>query len=92
MDFNWNQDVIRGKWKQFKGNLQKNWGKITDDQWEQTKGEAKSISGLIQEKYGMSREEADKKLSAAYGDFLESVDETRSRVKEQITKNPSSHN
>lgn len=64
-----NEDVVKGKWKQFKGQLQKTWGKITDDQWEQTKGEATKIAGLVQEKYGVSKEEAEDRLNTLYNEM-----------------------
>lgn len=76
MDFNLNQDVIKGKWMQFKGSLQKTWGKITDDQWEQTKGDATKIAGLVQENYGETKEEVSKKLSSLYND----IDSSRAKA------------
>jgi uncharacterized protein YjbJ (UPF0337 family) len=57
-----NTDTIKGKWNQWKGAIQKQWGKITGDELEQTKGELNSISGLIQEKYGLAKDEADRKV------------------------------
>ena len=46
--------------KQFKGEIKKQWGKLTDDDLQQAEGEWDKFVGRIQERYGTSREEADK--------------------------------
>lgn len=55
-----NSDIIKGNWKQLKGNVQKKWGELTDDEVDQVEGDATKLSGLIQERYGKSKDEADK--------------------------------
>ena len=45
---NWNQ--IEGNWKQFKGEVQKQWGKLTDDDQDQIEGDRKKLVGKLQEK------------------------------------------
>lgn len=57
-----NTDQLKGKWKQLKGSMQRKWGEITDDQWEQAAGEKDKLEGLLQEKYGMSKEKAEEAL------------------------------
>ncbi len=59
-----NWDRIEGDWKQFKGNIQQQWGKITDDQLDVIAGKRKQLAGRIQEAYGISKDEAEKQLSA----------------------------
>ena len=54
-----NKDTMEGKWDQLKGNVQKKWGKLTDDDMDVIKGNAKILSGKLQEKYGMTKEEAE---------------------------------
>ena len=54
-----NKDTIEGKWDQLKGNVQKKWGKLTDDDMDVIKGDAKILKGKLQEKYGMTKEEAE---------------------------------
>ncbi|ASD63596.1 CsbD family protein [Bdellovibrio bacteriovorus] len=61
-----NKDVIQGKWKEIKGDLHKAWGNITDDEWEKTKGDATAIAGILQQKYGMAKEEASEKVSSVF--------------------------
>ncbi len=51
-------DQIAGKWKQFSGHAQKEWGKLTEDEITQMKGDKNLLAGKIQEKYGVTKEEA----------------------------------
>lgn len=55
-----NSDVIKGNWKQFKGEVQKQWGKLTDDDLDIINGEKEKIVGKIQERYGYERDKAEK--------------------------------
>jgi uncharacterized protein YjbJ (UPF0337 family) len=64
-----NANTVEGKWKEIKGEVQKAWGKLTDDELEQTKGEMKAVGGLIQQKYGENQDHYGKKLSDIYKDF-----------------------
>jgi uncharacterized protein YjbJ (UPF0337 family) len=52
-----NENLLKGKWQELKGEVQKLWGRLTDDELDQTKGEAKSLGGLVQQKYGIKEEE-----------------------------------
>lgn len=73
-----NQDIIKGNWRQFKGELQKSWGQLTDDEVEQTKGEFNSVYGLLQKKYGAEKEGLKDKLSQFYSRFEEARDKVKS--------------
>lgn len=53
-----NWDQIKGNWKEYKGKARKQWGDLTDDELEQSKGDREQVEGLIQRKYGKSKEEA----------------------------------
>lgn len=57
-----NKDIFEGKWEQIKGDVQKNWGKLTNDDLDVIKGDAKVLAGKLQEKYGMTREAAEKAI------------------------------
>lgn len=57
-----NEDLIKGKWKEIKGELQNQWGELTSDDLERSKGNIGAITGLIQQKYGMKKEEVSEKL------------------------------
>jgi len=53
-----NNDILKGKWNQFKGEVKKEWGKLTNDDMDMINGEYDKLVGRIQERYGRSREEA----------------------------------
>ncbi len=57
-----NKDILKGNWKQFKGKAKKNWGKLTDDDLDVVEGDADILAGKIQERYGVSKEEAKKQI------------------------------
>ncbi|MCD6026992.1 MAG: ral stress protein CsbD [Solimicrobium sp.] len=59
-----NSDIFEGNWKQFKGKVQTQWGKLTDDHIEQIKGQRDVLLGKIQESYGVSKEEAEKQIKS----------------------------
>ena len=54
-----NRDVLAGKWKQVKGSVKEQWGKLTDDELDQAAGRFEQLSGLIQQRYGYAREKAE---------------------------------
>jgi uncharacterized protein YjbJ (UPF0337 family) len=57
---NWEQ--AKGKWKQMKGSVKKRWGKLTDDDLEFIAGKRDELVGRIQERYGISKEEAQNQI------------------------------
>jgi uncharacterized protein YjbJ (UPF0337 family) len=56
-----NTDQMSGKWKQMKGAAKQHWGKLTDDDLEVIAGKRDVLIGKLQERYGMAREEAQRK-------------------------------
>ena len=56
-----NWDQVEGKWKQFRGSAKQQWGKLTDDDLEQIAGTRDKLVGKLQERYGIAKEEAQKK-------------------------------
>ncbi len=58
-----NNDEFEGKWKQMKGQAKVWWGKLTDDDLEQVGGKFDKFVGLIQEKYGYTRERVEKEFA-----------------------------
>jgi len=53
-----NNDVFEGKWKQIRGEAKAWWGKLTDDDLDRAAGKLDVLTGIIQEKYGYTRERA----------------------------------
>ncbi|NEV61380.1 CsbD family protein [Thiorhodococcus minor] len=57
---NWEQ--VRGNWDQFKGEVKARWGKLTDDDLALIDGERDKLVGRLEELYGITKEEAEKKV------------------------------
>ena len=57
-----NKDVILGKWKEIAGDAQKKWGELTENDLEKVKGNVTALVGLVEQKLGISKEEAQKKV------------------------------
>jgi len=57
-----NKDVFEGKWEQVKGGVQEKWGKLTNDDLDVIKGNAKIMVGKLQERYGMTIEDAEEEV------------------------------
>lgn len=57
-----NKDVIAGNWKQLKGKIKEQWGKLTDDDLDVIEGRRDQAVGRIQERYGINRDAADQQL------------------------------
>jgi uncharacterized protein YjbJ (UPF0337 family) len=57
-----NWDIIEGKWKQYKGKMKAQWGKLTDDDFDLVEGRRDQLVGKIQERYGITRDEARKQV------------------------------
>jgi uncharacterized protein YjbJ (UPF0337 family) len=55
-----NSDRTAGQWKQIKGSIKEQWGKLTDDEIAQLEGNSEKLAGKLQEKYGLAREEAER--------------------------------
>ena len=53
-----NKDVFEGKWKQIRGEAKAWWGKLSDDDLDRAAGKFDVLTGLLQEKYGYTRERA----------------------------------
>ncbi len=57
-----NWDQVKGQWKQLKGKAVEQWGKLTDDDLDVIGGKREQVEGRIQERYGGTREEAQKQV------------------------------
>jgi uncharacterized protein YjbJ (UPF0337 family) len=56
-----NWDQVEGKWKQVKGSVKKQWGDLTDDDLAKINGSRDKFVGILQERYGIAKEEAQKR-------------------------------
>lgn len=58
------EDILKGNWKQVKGEAKKQWGKLTDDQLDQIDGDKDKLEGKLQEAYGYDKAKARKEVDA----------------------------
>lgn len=54
-----NKDRIAGQWKQLRGRMKQQWGKLTDDDFSVADGNTDYLVGKVQERYGIARDEAE---------------------------------
>jgi len=57
-----NWDMIEGKWNEYRGKAQAQWGKLTDDDLDVINGRRKELAGRIQVLYGIEKEEAERQI------------------------------
>lgn len=55
---NWNQ--IEGNWKQIQGTITEKWAKLTNVDMDEIKGKRDKLLGMLQERYGVAEEEANR--------------------------------
>ncbi|HSD39080.1 MAG TPA: CsbD family protein [Rhodocyclaceae bacterium] len=72
-----NWDIIEGNWKQYKGKVKAQWGKLTDDHLDVIAGRRTELAGKIQEAYGVSRDDAEKQISSFEADFKDESAKSR---------------
>lgn len=65
-----NRNILESQWRQLKGKARQQWGRLSDDELAQISGNYEELAGLIQERYGYSRDEAYNELDM----FLKDID------------------
>ena len=68
-----NKDVFEGKWKQVRGEAKVWWGKLTDDDLDKVAGEFDKFVGVLQERYGYSREQAELEIEKRVNEYEASL-------------------
>jgi uncharacterized protein YjbJ (UPF0337 family) len=79
-----NENTIKGKWLEIKGQIQKAWGNLTNDELDRTNGDMMQIAGLIQKKYGETQDSHSKKLTEIYKSFEDKKDEASDKIKSAL--------
>jgi uncharacterized protein YjbJ (UPF0337 family) len=64
-----NRDILTGQWKQLRGEVKRQWGKLTDDELDQAEGAYDKVAGKIQERYGYTRERAESELDSFLNEY-----------------------
>jgi uncharacterized protein YjbJ (UPF0337 family) len=68
-----NNDVMKGKWKQLRGQIQQKWGDLTNDDLDRIEGTQTEFEGLLQERYGYTKERAKQEVN----DFMRAAENNR---------------
>ena len=64
-----NAQVLKGKWHEVKGQVKAKWAKLTDDDLDYVAGRAEELRGILQQKYGYKKDEADREVDS----FMKSI-------------------
>lgn len=65
-----NRDIFEGKFKEISGEIKKKWGQLTDDEIRKSQGNAEALAGIVQQKFGMEKDEATRNVS----EFMKGLD------------------
>jgi uncharacterized protein YjbJ (UPF0337 family) len=57
-----NWDIVAGNWKEVKGKLRAQWGKLTDDDLEMIGGKKDQLVGRLQARYGKQKDDAEREV------------------------------
>src|SRR5262252_547014 len=57
-----NEDTLKGQWNQLKGKAREKWGMLTNDDLNVIQGQTEQLVGLIQQRYGIARDEAERQV------------------------------
>lgn len=55
-----NWDRVEGNWKQLSGQAREKWGDLTDSDLTRAAGRREQLAGVIQERYGIAKDVAQK--------------------------------
>lgn len=62
-----NRHRIEGNWKQFRGIVEQQWGRITEDPFRILAGERDCLAGKIQAEYGAAKDAEERQLASWQG-------------------------
>jgi len=70
-----NQNILQGKWKQVRGEIQSRWGRLTNDDLDRIHGSVDKLAGILQERYGYSISEIQRQIADFMGQIEGKVQE-----------------
>jgi len=82
MNIKINQDILEGKWKQVRGQVKQQWGRLTDNQLDRIQGRSEELVGLLQESYGYTQAHAQEEVD----NFVRRMDKTGDKANDKIKK------
>ena len=53
------KDILIGRWHEVKGQVRKQWGKLTDDDLARLSGKTEELVGVLQQRYGYGKVQAE---------------------------------
>ena len=56
-------DILQGKWLELKGQVKQQWGKLTDDDMTKLTGKQEELAGVLQQRYGYTKEKAESEIN-----------------------------
>lgn len=77
-----NDSTIKGKWNEFKGEVQQMWGKVTGDDLDRTEGNVTAIGGILEQKYGAFKDDAREKFDALVAKYADKSEDAKLSLKE----------
>lgn len=66
-----NTDIFEGRWRQMRGDLRSWWGRLSDNDFEKIAGRKDRLIGMLQEKYGYTREAAQQEVDRRFKEYDE---------------------
>ena len=57
-----NSDILKGKWNQVTGSIKQQWGDLTDNDIARIEGNYDEFVGVLQERYGYTRDRAQQEV------------------------------
>jgi uncharacterized protein YjbJ (UPF0337 family) len=83
-----NKDQAKGKWRQIKGMAKKAWGELTDNDFKKAEGSVDKLYGVIQEKFGDTKEAIEEKLDKLQVKWSETKAATEQRRAKRVASAP----
>ena len=75
-----NKDILEGQWKQMRGEAKSWWGKLTDDDLTRVAGKYDTLAGVLQEKYGYTRQQAETEIDKRVTAFEANLKKTKATL------------
>lgn len=85
-----NEQIVKGKWQEFKGEVRKLWGDLTENELEQTQGNVTAIGGLLSQKYGMLKDDVKARFDSLVEKYGSQASEGTEQMKENLRDNVNS--
>lgn len=79
-----NINVVEGARKQFAGKLKQRWGDLTSDDLKKIEGKRDEMVGLMQKKYGYTKQKAEKEIGQALAGYNDQLQGTAENMYDQV--------